>query len=175
MIGRELRRGRPEGEPAQPYCAQRGGAGYRARRKRCGRRHKLACGSWLHDWVRGRLVHRRWSPTQIAYKLRVEPVVRHWFENHWRGHPEDPSRLISPETIHAAIHAQPRGGLKAGMIAALRPHKPARGLRRTTLAGGSIAPESLRIIHRPEEIEGRLVPGHWPCGDAGIACRLTER
>jgi len=23
-IGRELRRGRPEGEPAQPYCAQRG-------------------------------------------------------------------------------------------------------------------------------------------------------
>jgi IS30 family transposase len=47
------------------------------------------------------------------------------------------------------------------MIAALRQHKPARGLRRTTLAGGSITPESLRIIHRPEEIEGRLVPGHW--------------
>jgi IS30 family transposase len=47
------------------------------------------------------------------------------------------------------------------MIAALRQHKPARGLRRTTQSGGSIAPESLRIIHRPEEIEGRLVPGHW--------------
>ena len=47
------------------------------------------------------------------------------------------------------------------MIAALRQHKPARGVRRTTLSGGSIAPESLRIIHRPEEIEGRLVPGHW--------------
>ena len=47
------------------------------------------------------------------------------------------------------------------MIAALRQHKPARGLRRTTLSGSSIAPESLRIIHRPEEIEGRLVPGHW--------------
>jgi len=47
------------------------------------------------------------------------------------------------------------------MIAALRQHKPARGLRRTTLAGESIAPKSLRIIHRPEEIEGRLVPGHW--------------
>ena len=64
-------------------------------------------------------------------------------------------------TIYAAIYAQPRGGLKAEMIAALRQHKPSRGLRRTTLAGGSIAPESLRIIHRPEEIDGRLVPGHW--------------
>jgi len=46
------------------------------------------------------------------------------------------------------------------MIAALRQHKAARGLGRTTLASGSIAPESLRIIHRPEEIEGRLVPSH---------------
>jgi len=46
------------------------------------------------------------------------------------------------------------------MIAALRQHKPTRRRSRTTLAGGSIAPESLRIIQRPEEIEGRLVPGH---------------
>jgi len=47
------------------------------------------------------------------------------------------------------------------MIAALRQHKPVRGLRRTTLAGGFIAAKSLRIIHRPEEIEAHLVPGHW--------------
>ena len=147
-IGRELRRGVLEGEPSQPYCAQRGGAGYRARRKRCGRRHKLVDGSWLHAWVRGKLIHRRWSPEQISCKLRAM-------------HPEDPTRLISPETIYAAIYAQPRGGLKAEMIAALRQHKPARGRRRTTLSGSSIAPESLHIIRRPEEIEGRLVPGHW--------------
>jgi IS30 family transposase len=76
-------------------------------------------------------------------------------------HPDDPSRLISHETIYAVICAQPKGGLKAEMIAALRQHKPTRGLRRTTLAGGSIAPESLRIIHCPKEIEGRLVPSHW--------------
>ena len=161
-IGRELRRGRPEGEPGQPYCAQLGGDQYRARAKRCARRHKLVRGNWLYDWVRGKLVHRRWSPEQISCKLRTM-------------HPKGPTRLIRHETIHAAICAQPRGGLKAGMIAALRQHKLARGLQRTTLAGGSIAPESLRIIHRPDEIEGRLVPGHWPCGDAGIACRLTGR
>ena len=146
-IGRELRRGRPDGLPAQPYCPQFGGAAYRARRQRCGRRRKLVEGRWLHDWVRGRLIHRRWSPEQIACRLRAM-------------HPEDPTRLISHVAIHAAICAQPRGGRCAGMIAALRQHKPARGLRRTTLSGGSIAPESLRIIHRPEEIEGRLVPGH---------------
>jgi IS30 family transposase len=147
-IGRELRRGRPDGLPAQPYCAQRGGLAYRARRKPCGRRRKLALGGWLHDFVRDKLIHRRWSPEQIARKLRVM-------------HPEDPTRQISHETIYAAIYAQPRGGLKAEMLAALRQAKPARGLRRTTQSGGSIAPESLRIIHRPEEIEGRLVPGHW--------------
>ena len=147
-IGRELLRGRPEGEPAQPYCAQLGGAGYRARRKLCGRRQKLVPGGWLHGFVRGKLIHKRWSPEQIARKLKAM-------------HLDDPTRLISHETIYAAIYAQPRGGLKAEMIAALRQHKPSRGLRRTTLPGGSIAPESFRIIHRPEEIEGRLVPGHW--------------
>ena len=146
-IGRELRRGRPEGDPAQPYCAQLGADRYRVLRKRCGRRRKLVAGGWLHDFVRSKLIHKRWSPEQIACRLKSM-------------HPDDPTRLISHETIYAAICAQSKGGLKTEMIAALRQHKPARGLRRTTLAGGSGAPESLRIIHRPEEIEGRPVPGH---------------
>jgi IS30 family transposase len=47
------------------------------------------------------------------------------------------------------------------MVEALRQAKPLRGRRRTTLAGGAMVPESLRIINRPEEIEARLVPGHW--------------
>jgi IS30 family transposase len=47
------------------------------------------------------------------------------------------------------------------MVEALRQAKPARGRRRTTLAGTSMVWESLRIINRSEEIEARLVPGHW--------------
>jgi len=47
------------------------------------------------------------------------------------------------------------------MIEALRQAKPKRGARRTTLAGSAMVPETLRIIHRPEDIEARLVPGHW--------------
>ena len=105
-IGRELRRGRPEGDPAQPYCAQLGANRYRARRRRCGRQRKLACGGWLHDFERGKLIHRPWSPEQIACRLKSM-------------HPDDPTRLISHETIHAAICAQPRGGLKAEINAAL--------------------------------------------------------
>ena len=93
------------------------------------------------------LIHRRWSPEQIARKLKAM-------------HFDDPTCHVSPETIYAAIYAQPRGGRRAEMIAALRQAKPSRGLRRTTLSGGFIPPESLRIIHRPEEIEGRLVLGH---------------
>jgi len=147
-IGRELLRGRPEGEPAQPYCAQRGGDRYRAHRKRCGRRRKLVSGGWLHDFVQGKLIHRRWSPEQIAQRLRVMK-------------PNDASARVSHETIYATIYAQPRGGLKTAMVEALRQAKPARGRRRTTLAGTSMVPESLRIINRPEEIEARLVPGHW--------------
>ena len=87
-------------------------------------------------------------PTQIAARLRLM-------------HPDDPSQRISHEAIYAAIYAQPRGGLKVLMIEALRQAKPKRGMRRTTLAGSAIVPETLRIIHRPEDIEARLVPGHW--------------
>ena len=81
-IGRELQRGGLEALPAQLYCPKLAGSGYRARRKGCGRRRKLAEGRWLHDWVRGKLIHRRWSPTQIACKIKAM-------------HPEDPTRLIS--------------------------------------------------------------------------------
>ena len=121
-ISRELLRGRPEGEPDQPVCAQLGCAGYRARRKRCGRRRKLIPSGWLHGFVRGKLIYKRWSPEQIAHKLNAI-------------HSDDPTRLISHETIYAAIYAQPRGRLKAEMIAALN---------RPVFTGGQ---NSRRIAH----------------------------
>jgi IS30 family transposase len=101
----------------------------------------------FYDWVRNRLIHWRWSPEQIAARLRLM-------------HPDDPSQRIFHEAIYAAIYAQPLGGLKVLMIEALRQAKRKRGMRRTTLAGSAIVPETLRIIHRREDIEARLVPGH---------------
>jgi IS30 family transposase len=144
-IGRELQRGRMV---AGPYSPEAGRRGYDARRLHSRRARRLIEGCALHTWVRGKLVHLHWSPEQIAGRLRAM-------------HPNDPDRCVSHETIYAAIYAQPRGGLKAAMIEALRQKKPTRGRRRTTLAGSSMVPEELRIIHRPEEIEARIVPGHW--------------
>jgi transposase, IS30 family len=115
---------------------------------RSGRRQKLVPLAPFYNWVRNRLIHWCWSPEQIAARLR-------------RMHPDDPGQRVSHETIYAAIYAQPRGGLKAMMIEALRQAKPKRGARRTSLAGSSMVPEALHITHRPEDIEARLVPGHW--------------
>jgi len=144
-ICRELARGR-QGDGS--YCPTAARRVYDERRTCCRRRRRLAKGSVLHRFVHDHLVHYRWSPEQIAQRLRVMK-------------PDDPSARVSHETIYATIYAQPRGGLKAAMIEALRQAKPARGRKRTTLAGTSMVPESLRIINRPEEIEARLVPGHW--------------
>jgi IS30 family transposase len=144
-ISRELRRGRGVDGHYSPEASRRC---HDIRRLRNRRPRRLVEGSALHIWVRGKLEHLRWSPEQIAGRLRAM-------------HPDDPDRRVSHKTIYAAIYAQPRGGLKAAMIEALRQRKPTRGRRRTTLAGSSMVPETLRIIHRPEEIEARIVPGHW--------------
>jgi IS30 family transposase len=144
-VGREISRGRGTDGRYSPEAGRRS---YDACRLRSRKPRRLVEGSALHTWVHGKLVHLHWSPEQIAGKLRAM-------------HPNDPDRCVSHETIYTVIYAQPRGGLKAAMIEALRQGKPSRGRRRTTLAGSSIVPESLRIIHRPEEIEARIVPGHW--------------
>lgn len=144
-IGRELARGRQDDGG---YCPQAARRVYDERRARCRRKRKLIEGDDLYRFVHGKLVHLRWSPEQIANRLR-------------RMKPDDPTAHVSHETIYAAIYAQPRGGLKDAMIEALRRSKPKRGRKRTTAAGASMVRKTLHIINRPEEVEARLVPGHW--------------
>ena len=147
-VCRELARGRPQEGADRRYCSLRGQRVYDRRRARCRPRRKLVRGGARYLFVRRHLLDLRWSPEQIAATLR-------------RMHPDDPSARVSHETIYAMIYAQPRGGLKAAMVEALRQGKTRRGTRRRTLAGSAIVPESLKIIHRPEEVGARLVPGHW--------------
>ena len=144
-ICRESARGRQDDSS---YCATAARRVYTARRTRCRRRRRLVEGSSTYRFVHDHLVHRRGSPEQIAHRLRLME-------------PDSPSARVSHETIYAAIYAQLRSGLKAAMVEALRQAKHARGRQRTTLAGSSKVPASLRIIRQPEEIEARLVPGHW--------------
>lgn len=144
-ISRELKRA-----PTSPlgYNATQAAKAYRTRRLSCVRKRKLAPTRALHQYVHDRLIYDRWSPQQIAAKLRVM-------------HPDDPNQQVSHETIYAAIYAYARGALKPAMIAALRQAKPTRGKKRTSLAHTSFVPDPLSIRYRPEEINERLLPGHW--------------
>ncbi|AUI92451.1 IS30 family transposase [Xanthomonas oryzae pv. oryzae] len=130
------------------YCARSAGKRYRARRQLSVRQRRLTPGTPLFQLVRDHLVLWRWSPQQIAAKLS-------------HMYPDDPAQRVSHETIYPSIYAHPRGGLKKELVQALRQHKPKRGWRRTTAATRSWVPEELRIVHRPEEVQTRLVPGHW--------------
>lgn len=150
-ICRELRRGR-EALKLGGYCPERGFRAYERGRLRCRPRRKLVAGRALWRFVWRQLVKFRWSPEQIAATLRAM-------------HPDEPQARVSHETIYAMIYAQPRGGLKAALVEALRQHKQrrgvGRGIGRKPGGGSAIVPDSLRIIHRPEEVDARLVPGHW--------------
>lgn len=168
-ICRELARGRvavgpgagsgagPGAGSGSGYCPQAGQRAYARRRLRCRPRRKLVAGGALwrlvwHRLVWHRLVDFRWSPGQIAATLRAM-------------HPDTPAARVSHETIYAMICAQPRGGLKAALVEALRQGKVRRGvgrwIGRKPGGGSSIVPESLKILHRPAAVDARLVPGHW--------------
>ena len=76
VIGQLLRR------PASTICRElaRGRLVHDVRRRRCRRPHKLVEGGDIHRFVHDHLVHRRWSPEQIAARLRLmnqgDPTAR---------------------------------------------------------------------------------------------------
>ena len=149
-VSREIRRNEvalDSGERLR-YDATTAAMAYRMRRGRSVAPRKLAEGGVLWRSVHDHLVYDRWSPQQIAARLRAM-------------HPNQPDRQVSHETIYAAIYAHPRGSLKKAMIEALRQEKPTRARRRKTIARRGFVPDELRIVHRPEAIAERKLPGHW--------------
>jgi IS30 family transposase len=96
---------------------------------------------------------RRWSPQQIAARLR-------------RDYPDRPEMWVSHETIYQAIYVQGRGHLRAELArqVALRSGRVRR--RPQALAAGAVRSgrawtQGLNIATRPVEVEDRAVPGHW--------------
>ena len=91
-----------------------------------------------------RLLVRKWSPEQIAVKLR-------------RDHPDDPRWWVSPEAIYASLYVQGKGGLKAELTQHLRRQRTARKHG----PGPGHLVDTVHISQRPAEARDRAVPGHW--------------
>lgn len=165
-IARSL--GRSPGTICTEIKRHRGAAGYLAQtaqsqalagRLRSGRKPRMCRDGALFSEV-ARLLRRKWSPEQISgRRQRIED-----------GMEQQSGLSVSHEAIYTAIYALPRGELRRELIACLRQDKPRRGRkpkgseRRGKLCGMT------NIKDRPEEIEGRLVPGHWE-GDFILGAR----
>ena len=114
----------------------------RQRRPKCSR---LSANPALRTAVQ-RLLDRRFSPEQIAGRLKVQ-------------YPGDATMRVSHETIYQSIYVYPRGALRRELRACLRTGRAVRRRRGRRETRGRII-GAVPIGQRPPEAEGRLVPGH---------------
>ena len=101
-------------------------------------------------FVVGQWLESRWSPEQISARLRTEFV-------------DDETMRVAPETIYRALYVHGRGGLRTELTRCLRTQREQRRSRQVTVRNReqSSIPDLVPIGMRPDEIEDRLVPGHW--------------
>ena len=152
-IGRELRRNQTRSHHTGLVC--RGGITYRAstaqaKTKAKARRPKtarLADNAELRAWVQDKL-EQRWSPRQIATRLKVEFADR-------------PEMWVSHETIYQALYVQSRGALRRERAKCLRTGRAIRRPARRADERRGRLKDMVMISERPAEVEDRAVPGHW--------------
>ena len=108
--------------------------------------YKLATSVRLRREVE-RSLTRRWSPQQIAARLRV-------------AFPDDLEMRVSHETIYQSLFVQGRGALRKELTQCLR---TGRAQRRALgrMAGTGKLKNMVLISERPAEADDRAVPGHW--------------
>lgn len=156
LLGGRKLMGRPRLRPG--YDASRAGERACRLRHKPRRSRKLRYGTALWHRVQ-RFLQHRWSPQQVAAKLRSLYPDRPWLR-------------VSHETIYTAIYAMPRGQLRREIIALLRRGRSRRG--RSAKAAGTDArgrlPDLPSIHLRPPAASERLLPGHWE-GDLLVGAR----
>jgi IS30 family transposase len=114
-------------------------------RQRRPKASKIGSNPALRDAVQD-LLNQRLSPEQVAGRLRLV-------------HPDNDQMQVSHESIYRSIYVYPRGELARELKATLRSGRTVRrphGRRKN----GSRIVGAVSIAERPEEVEGRLVPGH---------------
>ncbi|MFI6308515.1 IS30 family transposase [Amycolatopsis thailandensis] len=99
-----------------------------------------------------RVVHeglrKKWSPMQIACRLRLD-------------HPMDHSRWVSHEAIYQALFVQAKGTLRAEVAEGLRQGRIKRRARSRGAELRGRIKDMVLISERPAEAEDRAVPGFW--------------
>jgi IS30 family transposase len=90
----------------------------------------------------------RWSPWQISISLQ-------------RQFPENKAMQISHEAIYLYIYLHSKKELKSLLISQLRQKRKYRGNVRRGADKRTTIQDPVRIDERPEEVKGRLIPGHW--------------
>jgi IS30 family transposase len=141
-----------------------------ASRRLCRRKVRLSSDDALFGEICG-LLRRHWSPEQISgRRKRIEDGVT-----------QLSGVTVSHEAIYTAVYALPRGELRRELIACLRQDKPHRGRKPKGSERRGKLCNMTNIKERPQEVEGRLVPGHWEgdlilgAGGASAIGTLIER
>lgn len=160
-ISREIERNRQAGNGAYRWVVAQHRTRERARRPKA---FKLERHRWLVRRIE-RLMARKWSPEQIAVRLRQD-------------HPDDPRWWVSAEAIYRSLYVQGRGGLRNE----LTQHLKLQRTRRKSGRGPGKLIDTVHISQRPVEAADRAVPGHWEGdlvlgagGTTAAVGMLTER
>ena len=150
-VGRELRRN-VRASDVGPANRRRGYKAIKAQERAEAQRRrpklrKVDIDEALFDYVQDRL-DNEWSPEQIANRLRLD-------------HGEDPLMRISHEAIYQAIYVNTAGALQRELKAKLRSGRSVRKPQASSEHRRSRLPDMTMIVDRPDEANGRAVPGHW--------------
>ena len=119
------------------------------------RRARLETDLRLAAYVTDRL-SEGWTPEQVAGRLRlgIEPGLR----------------AVCAETIYGWIY---RAGQKTERLWRYLTRNHARRRTRHGRTSRDTIAEKTHVSQRSDDADAREVAGHWPFGDARIACRLA--
>lgn len=147
-ISRELRRNHSAEGAYRPEAAQLKAVARRARPQL----GKLVASPRLREYVVEKL-RAQWSPEEIAGRIRHD-------------YPDDQEMRVSHETIYEAFYLEPKGRFKdLGLtLPTGRVRRRKRTSPRENKASDRFVDKMILIDYRPDEVDERVIPGHWEGG-----------